>query len=243
MKHFLIMLLLVISFTGCKKQVDNSEHLIYQSAASPVSSSLFGAHVSRAVEIKENNSLVEQLVASDEFRENGLPVEQLQMDQIKKYNYDISAIAAIEIPVANEPEKKLIGFYYNGKFAVTFVTITGAEGAKQTFTQSDRDGNIFQTIDFTEGNGLKILGFTNPRPLPFDRLKNNSARSVDLVNPESPITDDPTCYTKTKGAFKACMTCAINECAGEFPCNALCMLVPAPCLIGFGIACAGVGPK
>lgn len=190
------------------------------------------------MEIKENNSLINALVVSDEFKDNGLPVKQLVMKSIRKYNYDISSISVIEIPVAADTTKKLIAFSYNGKFAITFVTIEHVEGITQRFIQTDKAGSVYQTIDFTDG--LKILGFTNPKPMPFDRLKNNNARSVDLV----PAGDDPTCYTSSGGVYSKCMTCAINECANSFPCKALCALEPAPCLIGFSIACVGVGaPK
>lgn len=240
MKKILSMAMAVVFLFSCtKRSVDDSENLVYQKPDAAVSASLFDNHIQRAVAIKENNSLVNALVASDEFRENGIPADQLDMKSIRKYEYDISAIAAIEIPVAGDTGRKLIAFYYRGKFAITFVTITAITPVNgipaKRFTQSDARGNVFQTIDFTDG--IKILGATNVRPLPFERFKNNSGRSVDKV----PVSDEPTCYVSSGKVYSKCMTCAINECANSFPCNALCALEAGPCLIGFSLACVGVG--
>lgn len=183
----------------------------------------------------------EVMITKDVYKlnESVLKYQNLCTFDLKDYDFSKYRVASYKISPAriffvvnrNNGDDFLNIFEYNGKYIITHSHIVKQGNHNKLLFMNSMNELIYSILFNNKGQFGKIeLGKIN-----FS-IKALGVESSNVTYKAS----DSTCMQKNPGSFGGCMTCAITECANDFPCNATCALWPASCLVGFSLACGGV---
>jgi hypothetical protein len=235
-KAFLLTTLTALFFTSCQKNDNSSEaeKIIFEKEKTEISGKFFDNHIKQVMQIGFEHSDLKMFKKSKEWNDlqtSGISNEDFDTENIRKFTYDNHNKILFELPLKSYINKSLVILQKGKQFMFVIGELKSTENELLTFSISSIKGELINVIKLNAEHS--ILGFESYKPLKWD----NASFTTNNVELE-PVDDigGKTCPEKTSN-YSDCMTCAINECASSFPCNATCMVWPISCLTGFTLAC------
>ncbi len=243
----IIVLSTLILHAACSKKSSNTnkpeelEKVLYENNT-PWSGNLYENQVSQNSLLSKKHDIVANLFNSKEWEKINAEIKnKINYSEIRRTKYNHTKVEILELPIHSiTVDESLFIFYLSNKFKIIKANQISLNGNKKRLSFLTINNESILSFDYNDQ--MQILGVTTNESNSLRNLlseisdQSKQLSTKNIVSSNTARTEQ-TCPESTS-TFGSCMTCAINECANDFPCNITCAIWTKSCLAGFAIGCA-----
>jgi len=230
---------------GCDKEdevqildADASNSLVYEdpSLIDEVSPYFYDNHIYRIEQLGENP---EKRKVEAAARENGVDMDCLLLEVVKKHYFNHTGVIMYSIPTSN-PEQTVILYQSHGLFQVSMAEFGPAPGQKMQFGLRTMDDQPFCSFQLDEQN--RIGEFVVSENELIQSFNNDIYfLTLETSHRKSTHAEDAVCCRK-EATWKACMSCTVDACLDSWVCKLAGIAAGPELAAALAASCIGAGP-
>ncbi|TFH23320.1 MAG: hypothetical protein E4H10_12330 [Bacteroidia bacterium] len=237
-------IILLVAY-GCDKEDEiqildtrTSNTLVYEdpSLIDEVSPNFYDNHTYRIELLGENREKSEVEVAA---RENGVDMDCLLINEVKKFYFNHTAVIMYSIPTA-DPEQTVILYKSHGLFQVSMAEFRPAAGQKMQYGLRTLDDQPFYSFQLDEQNRIGDFVISDNETI---NSFNNEIYflTLETSHRKSTNTEDAVCCRK-EATWRACLMCTLDACSSSWICRLSGIVAGPELAAALAASCIGAGP-
>jgi hypothetical protein len=215
-----------------------SNTLVYDdpSLIDEVSPYFYDNHIYRIEYLGENQ---ERREVESAARENGVDMDCLLMEEVKKHYFNHTGVIMYSIPTS-DPAQTVILYQSHGLFQVSMAEFRPVAGQRMQYSLRTLDDQPFCSFQLDDQNRIgEFLVCDNEIIQSF----NNEIYFLTLEtgHRKSTLTEDAECCRK-EATWKACMMCTLDACDASWLCRLTGIAAGPELAAALAASCIGAGP-